>query len=218
MKKALKGSSFLFYLLAFVLFFILGGLFSVYLGAGKNQGLAGGAIVLGYALMYAVGAVIVAIILASILKTKTVVNANIVLFIIVILFIIIGYLRHLEKEANKIPARQEQYTPKPAAPAQPIQNIQLVNGLDQIFLSSNFVKNDKLYFHYTFNSRAWNGLEETIDNWLITIIGMGRQYNSQYTSLYKFPKIIKMDDVLLMIIVITSGKNMLEVEINQETG
>ena len=47
---------------------------------------------------------------------------------------------------------------------------------------------------------------------------MGRQYNSQYTSLYKFPKIIKMDDVLLMIIVITSGKNMLEVEINQETG
>ncbi|EPR68365.1 hypothetical protein [Cyclobacterium qasimii] len=68
MKKALRGSSFLFYFLTIIVFFILGGLFSKYMGVGKNQGLAGGAIVLGNALMYAIGALIIAIILAGRLK------------------------------------------------------------------------------------------------------------------------------------------------------
>lgn len=70
MKKALKGSSFLFYFLTIIVFFILGAMFSGYMGVGKNQGLAGATILIGYALLYAFGALILAIILAGRLKTK----------------------------------------------------------------------------------------------------------------------------------------------------
>ncbi|WP_339903281.1 hypothetical protein [uncultured Cyclobacterium sp.] len=217
MKKALKGSSFLFYFLTIVVFFISGGLFSNYMEVGKNQGLAGGAIVLGYALMYAFGALIVAIVLAGRLKTKIIIYANIVLFIIMTLFIILGYLRHLEIEENKVPAQQEQFTPKPTAPAQPIHNIQFENGMGQGFFSPNFAENNKLYFYSPSDPRAWNGVGEAIDS-LVFYKNRNGQYDIQYAPPYFFPEIVKMDYEWLMIKVIISGKYTLEVEINQETG
>ncbi|MDO6437405.1 hypothetical protein Q4534_08315 [Cyclobacterium sp. 1_MG-2023] len=217
MRKALKGSSFLFYFLTILVFFVLGGLFSRYMGVGKNQGLAGGAIVLGYALTYAFGALIVAIILAGKLKTKIIVYTNFILFIVLTIFIFLGYKRHLEMEKNKVPAQERLISPKPTAPAQPIHNIQFENGMGQGFFSPNFVENDKLYFYSPTDPRAWNGVGEAIDS-LVFYKNRNGQYDIQYAPPYFFPEIVKMDYEWLMIKVITSGKYMLELEINQETG
>ena len=121
MKKALKSSSFLFYFLVLIVFFILGGSFSGYMEVGKNQGLAGAAIVLGHALMYALGALILAIFLASRLKTRFIIYSNFMLFTLLSILIFIGYLKHLEKQKSNI--HQPQY-PKNPTPTVPVKSIQ----------------------------------------------------------------------------------------------
>ncbi|AKP52775.1 hypothetical protein [Cyclobacterium amurskyense] len=217
MNKALKGSSFLFYFLTIIVFFILGGMFSGYMGVGKNQGLAGATIVFGYALMYAFGALILAIILAGRLKTKVIVYTNFILFVVMCILLFLGYMRHLELEKSKVPAQQKQITPKPTVPVQPVLNIQFDNGMGQGFFSPNFSENDKLYFYSPSNPNAWNGLGKVIDS-LVFFKNQNGQYDIQYAPPYFFPEIVKLDYDWLMIKVLTSGKFMLEVEINKETG
>lgn len=217
MKKALKGSSFLFYFLTIIVFFILGGLFSGYMGVGKNQGLAGATILFGYALLYAFAALIIAIILVGKLKTIIIVYTNFILFILLSVLLFLGYLRHLEIEESKVPARQERFTPKPTVPAHPVHIIQFDNGMGQGFFSPNFVENDKLYFYSPSDPKAWNGIGEAIDS-LVFYKNRNGQYDIQYAPPYFFPEIVKMDYEWLMIKVLTSGKYMLEVEINQQTG
>ena len=65
MKKLLHPSCIVMYLLALPVFFLFGLLLAGYLGAGKGQGLAAGAIVLGYGVLAAGIAIIVAFFPAS---------------------------------------------------------------------------------------------------------------------------------------------------------
>ncbi|GEO23616.1 hypothetical protein CQA01_41500 [Cyclobacterium qasimii] len=187
------------------------------MGVGKNQGLAGGAIVLGNALMYAIGALIIAIILAGRLKTKIIVYSNFLLFIVLSILMFLGYLRHLEMEKNKVPAQQKQITPKPTIPVQPVHTIQFENEMGQGFFSPNFTENDKLYFYTPSDPDAWNGIGEAIDS-LVFIKTQHGHYDIQYAPPYFFPEISKLDYDRLLIKVLTSGKFMLEVEINRKTG
>ena len=54
MKNIFNPASFLLYLLTFLVFFLTGATFVNISGAAKNQGLASGAIVVGYALMFSI--------------------------------------------------------------------------------------------------------------------------------------------------------------------
>ncbi|WP_339925021.1 hypothetical protein [uncultured Cyclobacterium sp.] len=217
MKKALKGSSFLFYFLTITVFFILGGLFSSYMGVGKNQGLAGATIVFGYALLYALGALILAIVLAGRLKTTAIIYLNIALFLVLAILLILGYLRHLEIEEKKDLPQQKESPPKPTAPALSIRYLTFENGMGQGFFSPSFTENSTLYFYSPSEPKAWNGIGEPIDSLVFTKTLQG-QYDIQYAPAYFLPEILKLDYDWLMIKVLTSGKYMLEVEINQQTG
>ena len=89
--------------------------------------------------------------------------------------------------------------------------------MGQGFFSPNFTENNKLYFYSPSGPDAWNGLGEVIDS-VVFIKTQHGQYDIQYAPPYFFPEILKLDYDWLMIKVLTSGKHMLEVEINQQTG
>ncbi|MCB0306679.1 MAG: hypothetical protein KDI38_23150, partial [Calditrichaeota bacterium] len=91
MKVYFKPSSILFYLLSALLFFLLGTVLAGIAGAGKGQGLAGGAIVLGYGVMAGCFALIAAIVTVGFVKESRVRSFNKILaaiFALLIIFII----------------------------------------------------------------------------------------------------------------------------------
>jgi len=217
MKKALKPYSFLFYFLSIFVFFILGGLFSNFLGVAKNQGLAGGAIVFFYALMAALGALVLAIIIAGRVKAKIIIVSNFVLFSVLAFLLLLGYLRFLEKEKNETPPQKREMVPKPTVPVQSIRHIVFDNEMGQGFFRPDYFENEKIFFYSPYGENAWNGVAEPIDS-LVFAKNQNGQYIVQYAPPYFFPEMVKLDYDWLMIKVLTSGKFMVEVEINRETG
>ncbi len=100
MKKLFKPSCLLLYLLTVMVFFLIGLLYADWIDAGKNQGLAAAAIVLGYGVIFSIVALIVSFFLAYHLKHKTIVRINIIFGI----FVLAGILLILYNlnERNKL--------------------------------------------------------------------------------------------------------------------
>ena len=70
MKKLFKPASLLLYFLTILSFFLAGFLYAALTGAGKGQGLAGGAIVLGYGVLSAGVAFVISIFKLSLTAYK----------------------------------------------------------------------------------------------------------------------------------------------------
>ncbi len=84
MKRLFKPYSLLLYLLAILMFFFIGIIYAGWVGAGKNQGLAAAAIVLGYGVISAISGWVIALIAAYKFPAKTVININKILAISVL--------------------------------------------------------------------------------------------------------------------------------------
>lgn len=76
MRNLFKPASFLFYVLALICFFFIGLFIAKNTGAGENQGLAGGAIVLFYGIVTAGIALIVSFLAAYSLELKYIITLN----------------------------------------------------------------------------------------------------------------------------------------------
>ncbi|WP_411031892.1 hypothetical protein [Spongiimicrobium sp. 3-5] len=101
MQQLFKPAKLLLYLLAAILGLMLGAMLAGLLGAGKGQGLAGGAIVLGYGVMGSLIAFISSIIIASYLTVKQVIKINKIVVILLLIFIGGLTYRYLNKEKTK---------------------------------------------------------------------------------------------------------------------
>ncbi|MGA8855104.1 MAG: hypothetical protein WB492_13095 [Christiangramia sp.] len=106
MKKVFKPASLLFNVLCLLVFFILGMYYAGWIEAGKHQGLAGGAIVLGWGALFAVIAFISSFFLTSRVIHRRIVAANWVLFVLLLVGYGITHYRFiqrdkLQKERNK---------------------------------------------------------------------------------------------------------------------
>lgn len=101
MKRFFSVRNILFYLLTLVLFFLLGTITSGLAGAGKNQGLASGAIVLGYGVIAGFIAFILAIISVQVIKEKLVKSLNIIFACIIAIIIIILIYRFQTRESSE---------------------------------------------------------------------------------------------------------------------
>lgn len=168
MKKVFKPASLAFNFLVLILFFIVGMYVAKVTGAGKNQGLAGGAIVLGWGVLFAGIAFIASFFLTRYVAHKIIVRLNWVLLIIVAASY--GYARYSYMEKQKAKELEDEkfdYKPKPTTPAgdatqleptamlnstelkpivnppKPIQNTRMGMG----FFSPNFYENTVLYFY-----------------------------------------------------------------------
>ena len=119
MKAYFKPSSILFYLLSALLFFLLGTVLAGIAGAGKGQGLAGGAIVLGYGVMAGCFALIAAIVTVGFVKESRVRSFNKILAAIFVLLIIFIIYRFQTRQTARNQAKPSQFekTAYPAATA-----------------------------------------------------------------------------------------------------
>ena len=118
MKKLVKAYSLLFYLLVIILSFILGVIYASKAGLADNQGLAGGAIVLGYGVITAFIAFLVSLIVAYRLPGKSIVKINKLLGIVfLVVACYLSWRFYTRSEEQEGPERQLIPT-KPTAPAE----------------------------------------------------------------------------------------------------
>jgi hypothetical protein len=113
MKKLLKPACFAFYFLMLLVFFGGGLYYAGWIEAGKNQGLAGGAIVLGWGVMFGGLAFLLSFVIVYFLAIKWVIRLNWIL--LVVLLVTWGYTYYQFKQRN-LPQHDniESTQPKPA--------------------------------------------------------------------------------------------------------
>ncbi len=115
-KRIFKASSIGLYFLAFLLFFVIGLYAAKLSGAGKDQMLAGGAIVLFWGLIFAVLAVVASAVLALYASPKTVVRINWALLILVLFIYGIALYKISTRENNDPVPDPPSETTAPAVP------------------------------------------------------------------------------------------------------
>jgi len=101
MKKLLKPASIAFYFLFAIIFFFFGMYLAKFTGAAKGQGLAGGAIVFGWGVMFGGIAFIASFFIVRYVLHKWVVRLNWLLLIIVAVSYGLIHYNYLEREKAK---------------------------------------------------------------------------------------------------------------------
>jgi len=124
MKRFLKPARIAFYFLMLVSFFIAGLYFAGIIDVGKGQGLAGGAIVLGYGVMFGFLALIASFFIAHFTPHRVIVYANIVLLAVILVSYGITHYRYVQRE--KVKEQNEQFKPVPTTPTPQTEPIGLI--------------------------------------------------------------------------------------------
>ncbi|MBK9257547.1 MAG: hypothetical protein IPM42_18965 [Saprospiraceae bacterium] len=110
--QMLKPYSFLLYLLALLTFFFIGMSYAGIVGAGKNQGLAGGAIVVVYGLISAVIGLIIALFISYKSDRNLIFRINIILSVFSVGFYVYYHIKNTERQKVKDPENQKTEAPK----------------------------------------------------------------------------------------------------------
>ncbi|MBC3759960.1 hypothetical protein H7U19_16225 [Hyunsoonleella sp. SJ7] len=158
-----KGYSILFYFLMSIFSFFIGLYYAGMVEAGKNQGLAGGAIVLSYGVVAGLIGLVLAIFIVYKSKRKLIFWGNIVLGICIVGFWVNAHLKYKEKQKAKELEREqfEKRKPKPTTPTSPVDSnvkskpmAMLVNGSEQDkkdaglgMFAPNISESKALYFY-----------------------------------------------------------------------
>jgi hypothetical protein len=157
MKNVLTKTSFLLYFLVLPVFFVLGTLFAFLTDAAKNQGLAGGAIVLMYGIMFAFVGLVIAIILTIYLTKEKIVKINRIFAVILLIIGMFILYRVLTRETPELKFDKPSRTPtKTAEPV--IQSSIFSSAMFQSeklhgkkmnigFFKPNFYEQNVLYFY-----------------------------------------------------------------------
>lgn len=157
MKKLYKPACLLFYFLMLASFFLLGLLYASWIEAGKGQMLAGGAIVLGYGLLFAGIAFIASFFIVYYAKHRIIVVCNIVLAV----FIMATILIFRSKSQNRKTKSEQEHLEKPKRPTAPVDNHEKILAIAEFsttneqsnqkmgigFFNPNFYERPTLYFY-----------------------------------------------------------------------
>ncbi|MEX2512538.1 MAG: hypothetical protein WD398_06510 [Cyclobacteriaceae bacterium] len=164
MKKLLKPASLLFNLLCLAVFFLIGMYFAGWMEAGKNQGLAGGAIVFGWGVIFAMTAFVASFFLTYHLIHKRIVIGNWALFACLLLGYGITHYRFVQREKLQ-EEKNRPYMEKPNSPTKangqigmmvstaapkeyPSQTPQMEDEITGMgYFMPNFIENPFLYFY-----------------------------------------------------------------------
>ena len=168
MKKLLKPASIAFYFLFAIVFFFFGMYLAKVTGAAKGQGLAGGAIVLGWGVMIGGLAFIASFFIVRYVVHKWVVRLNWLLLLIVATAYGITHYNYVERKKEKEKS-EEKFDSRPATPVPTANNQQtkpmaLLNKRENApnssiaqsikekdmgmgFFSPNYYENPVLYFY-----------------------------------------------------------------------
>lgn len=106
MKKMINRASLLLYFQTILVFFFVGITYAGLTSAAKGQGLAGGAIILGYGVLFACVAFIASILVAYYVRDRIVVIINRIMAIMLIIAIGILTYRFMNRERNENPDKE----------------------------------------------------------------------------------------------------------------
>jgi len=116
MKKLVKPYNLLLYFLTIIAFFFVGVSIAGITGAGKNQGLAGGAIVFGYGIIASFFAFASALLFSLKLERNIIIIINKFLTIIVLLFLAYFTLNYYTNVKQKQDQQEIEISNKPTEP------------------------------------------------------------------------------------------------------
>lgn len=136
MKKLFKPASLLFNVLTLLVFFLIGLMLAGLTGAGKNQGLAGGAIIIGWGFLFAGIAFISSFFITYKVQHNKVVMANWVLFVLLLASYGIIHYRFIQKQKSN----KEKEQPAKERPVTPTKTVDLT-----AMLSKSEIKAAKVY-------------------------------------------------------------------------
>ncbi|WP_200975309.1 hypothetical protein [Echinicola sp. 20G] len=214
MKKMFKASSLLFYLLCFVVFTILGTVTAGLAGAGDGQGLAGGAIVLGYGVMTGFGVFVLAIIAVYSLDQRKIVTMNKVLGGFVLLLLGVLAIRILT--VQRIEEPKEDVIRKPSPTTQPVNFLQSDEMMGLGFFAPQVDDGNKLYF-YNNPFQNYQNLNTTIYDSLVFMNDQNGNPGISYAPPWLLPEINKLDYGILYFRVLGAGREYIEIEVNVQT-
>jgi hypothetical protein len=221
MSKFIKPSSILFYLLSFLVFVIIGAAFAGLTGAAEGQGLAGGAIVLGYGIMFGFFAIIAAIVLVYSIPNKVIVIGNRVLFLLLLVLIAILFIRQKQRIKAKEDEAQSRKTTdfiKPAVYTEVKNNFPQTdeNSIGMGFFSPNFYDYPVMYFYGNPNLSKTTQDNFRTDSIAFTQSDPGN-YSISYAPPWLQPNHMKMDYGILYFEVQTLGMEFIEITVNTST-
>lgn len=216
MKKLFEPVSLLFYFFMIVVFFFAGVYYAGITGAGEGQGLAGGAIVIGYGFISAFIALLISIMLASYLAREQIVQINKILGIIFLIFIAITAYRILTKESSETSSESfsQQITMEPTAPAVDLKKSEADSKLALGFFKPDFTSRSNLYFYGSPNFDKPVSDNSPSDSIAFQQLD-GQRYDISYAPPWLVPEHLKMDYEILYFKIKSIHRDFVEIIVNK---
>jgi len=220
MKRYFKLSNLLFYLLITLMFFFLGMVFAGITGAGKGQGLAGGAIVFGYGVISAVIAFISSIFIAQLLGSLLVKRLNkILIFIVAVMLALLTY----RYQTRHVPLKQSFYQNAeilfPTAQAASLQTNQATTYKPPMGLgmaAPDFYNNKEIFFFG--NPNLEKAVSDHTPTEKLTFNRSEKGISIKTAPPWFVPAHLKMDYDVLNLRLISVSHEFIEVMVNKRTG
>lgn len=222
MKKIINRASLLLYFQTILVFFFIGISYAGLTNAAKGQGLAGGAIILGYGILFACIAFIASIVVAYYVRDRIIVITNRILAIVLI--IAIGFLtyRFMNQERNE--NSEKEYSKQPRTNAVMESNIiyasvfhttQNVKSspLGLGFFKPRFYKDTVLYFYGNPNLEKSLHEHTPTDSMSFEKTEYGN-YDISYAPPWLVPDHLKMDYDILYFRIKSISRNFIEITVN----
>jgi hypothetical protein len=220
MKKLFNSTAILFYVLMILISFFLGAYYAGVSGATEGQGLAGGAIVLGYGVFTSFIALLISLLLVGYLSREKVVLMNKGLGLILLLILAITSYRFLIKEqAETIPTSFSPTTVTTAASpvvenpeefSPPQEDVELGPG----FFTPDFFNESTLYFYGTPNFQKPVSDHTPFDS-ISFQLSDGNRYDISYAPPWLVPKHLKLDYEILHFTIQSVNRDFIEVVVNE---
>lgn len=223
MKNFFKPARIAFYILMLLTFFIIGLYFASWIGAGKNQGLAGGAIVLGYGILFGGIAFITSFFIAYQIKHKLIIRMNWVLLLLLVTAYGITHYQYLERLNKQEEQRDFKDVPPTETKTEPTalldlnETIGIINSEEKEmgigFFIPNFHEHRTLYFYGGVNLEK--GLTEHMpQDSIVFTLDENQNYTTTYAPPWLVPAQLKLDYGIIHFKALGVGHDFVMVETN----
>lgn len=227
MKNFFKPARLAFYVLMLFVFFLIGLFFAGYIEVGKNEGLAGGAIVLGYGVMFGGIAFVASFFIAHLLEISKIKVINWVLLAVLLGTCGYTYFEYKDKNArqeelnkpfqNKNTSPTEETVPVSANLLMKLDTPLSKHELGLGFYKHNFYKEPTLYFYGNI-THGKSANEHTPQDSL----ALGRDTFGDFTLLsappWLLPEAMNQQFGIVYLKVIAVGREFVVVEGNSQNG
>ncbi|MBN2172845.1 MAG: ABC transporter ATP-binding protein [Bacteroidales bacterium] len=217
MKQYLKPANFIYLILVALLFFILGALISSLLGVAKDQGLAAGAIVVGYGVITGIVALFLALISLRFIPSRMIVKINYFFTLALMVFIALLFLKISKgnpagKGLSYVSTDNSTGVMQLIEPSTRIP-IEENSGMGLGMFFPAFLDNPVLYFYGIPNLLKTPDDHTPTDSLVFTRTELG--YEISYAPPWFVPAILKMDYDVMYLRVLAVHENFLEVTVNE---